>query len=70
MRVMEAIREYREYLKRDINSMQSIYRKLRKPEEIEVRGLFNQIIFITVVVGMFGIIITVLSVIFDLLVRR
>ncbi|MCS7122412.1 MAG: hypothetical protein NZ908_00420 [Candidatus Micrarchaeota archaeon] len=69
MKVTEAIKKYREYLQRDVNSMQSIYRKLRKPQETEVRSLFNQIVFVTIAVGVFGIFVTFVSVIFDLLVR-
>ncbi|MEM0382669.1 MAG: hypothetical protein QXD88_00055 [Candidatus Anstonellales archaeon] len=62
-------RDIQNAIHREVDSMVSIYRKVRKPEQQQVTSLFNQIIFITFIVGSFGIVITILSIILDLVVR-
>ncbi|MEM0456086.1 MAG: hypothetical protein QXL02_01585 [Candidatus Anstonellales archaeon] len=62
-------RDIQNAIHREVDSMISIYRKVRKPEQQQVTSLFNQIIFITFIVGSFGIVITILSIILDLVVR-
>ncbi|MEM1971051.1 MAG: hypothetical protein QW336_00105 [Candidatus Anstonellales archaeon] len=64
-----SFRDIQNTIHREVDSMISIYRKVRKPEQQQVTSLFNQIIFITFIVGSFGIVITILSIILDLVVR-
>lgn len=63
------LKNIKDSISKEIEAMISTYRKVRKPEEQQVRSLFNQILFVTVVVGSFGIIITILSIILDLVVK-
>lgn len=51
--------------KQEIDLMISTYRKLRKPNESDVDSLFRKILLITFIVGGVGVIIVLLSTLFD-----
>lgn len=56
-------------LKAEIETLGTTYRRLRKPEQIEVDALYRKILFITFVVGLVGVFVVLLSIIFDMSIR-
>jgi preprotein translocase subunit Sss1 len=58
---------YIETLKNSYNLAISTYRKLRKPNLIDIEKLYKQLMFALILLGSVGILITVISYLIDLI---
>jgi len=58
---------YIEALKNSYNLAISTYRKLRKPNLIDIEKLYKQLMFALILLGSVGILVTVISYLIDLI---
>jgi len=58
---------YIETLKNSYNLAISTYRKLRKPNLIDIEKLYKQLMFALILLGSVGILVTVISYLIDLI---
>ncbi len=58
---------YIEILKNNYNLAISTYRKLRKPNLIDIEKLYKQLMFALILLGSVGILVTVISYLIDLI---
>ncbi len=56
-------------LKEEMDSLVTTYRRLRKPDLLEVEGLYKKIMLITFVTGLIGVLVVLLSALFDVIIR-